>query len=93
MRSRPFAPAGPAVPAAARVVEPALVGGHPVRRQQRDATEAGAMQAIGVRRAERVLEVEDAQVLVHAKADDLKTQPTGDAGGRQGCGVIGAAKP
>ncbi len=32
-------------------------------------------------------------VIVHAKADDLKTQPTGDAGGRQGCGVIGAAKP
>jgi superoxide dismutase, Cu-Zn family len=31
-------------------------------------------------------------VIVHAKADDLKTQPTGDAGGRQGCGVIGAAK-
>ena len=31
-------------------------------------------------------------VIVHAKADDLKTQPTGDAGGRIGCGVIGAAK-
>lgn len=32
-------------------------------------------------------------VIVHEKADDLKTQPTGDAGGRQGCGVIGIAKP
>jgi Cu-Zn family superoxide dismutase len=32
-------------------------------------------------------------VIVHAKADDLKTQPTGDAGGRQACGVIGTAKP
>lgn len=31
-------------------------------------------------------------VVVHAKADDLKTQPTGDAGGRVGVGVIGAAK-
>jgi Cu-Zn family superoxide dismutase len=31
-------------------------------------------------------------VIVHAKPDDLKTQPTGDAGGRQGCGVIGVAK-
>jgi Cu-Zn family superoxide dismutase len=32
-------------------------------------------------------------LIVHAKADDLKTQPTGDAGGRLGCGVIGVAKP
>ena len=31
-------------------------------------------------------------VVVHAKADDLKTQPTGDAGGRLACGVIGVAK-
>jgi Cu-Zn family superoxide dismutase len=30
-------------------------------------------------------------VIVHAKADDLKTQPTGDAGARIGCGVIGVA--
>jgi Cu-Zn family superoxide dismutase len=27
-------------------------------------------------------------VIVHAKADDLTTQPTGDAGDRIGCGVI-----
>jgi len=32
-------------------------------------------------------------VIVHAKADDLKTQPTGDAGGRLACGAIGVAKP
>ncbi|MGV3530894.1 MAG: superoxide dismutase family protein [Chthoniobacteraceae bacterium] len=31
-------------------------------------------------------------VVVHAKEDDLKTQPTGDAGGRVGVGVIGVAK-
>lgn len=31
-------------------------------------------------------------LIVHEKADDLKTQPTGDAGGRVACGVIGLAK-
>lgn len=31
-------------------------------------------------------------VIVHEKADDLKTQPTGNAGARVGCGVIGAVK-
>jgi Cu-Zn family superoxide dismutase len=31
-------------------------------------------------------------VIVHEKADDLKTQPTGDAGGRLACGAIGVAK-
>jgi Cu-Zn family superoxide dismutase len=32
-------------------------------------------------------------VIVHEKADDLKSQPAGDAGGRIACGVIGIAKP
>ncbi|MEO6871113.1 MAG: superoxide dismutase family protein [Chthoniobacterales bacterium] len=32
-------------------------------------------------------------VIVHAKADDLKSQPVGDAGSRVACGVIGIAKP
>jgi Cu-Zn family superoxide dismutase len=32
-------------------------------------------------------------LIVHEKADDLKTQPTGDAGGRVACGVIGVARP
>jgi Cu-Zn family superoxide dismutase len=31
-------------------------------------------------------------VIVHAQADDLKSQPTGNAGGRVACGVIGIAK-
>ena len=29
-------------------------------------------------------------VIVHAKADDLKSQPSGDAGDRASCGVIEA---
>jgi Cu-Zn family superoxide dismutase len=32
-------------------------------------------------------------LIVHAKADDLKTQPTGDAGGRVACAAIGIAGP
>jgi len=31
-------------------------------------------------------------LIVHSGADDLKTQPTGDAGGRVACGVIGVAQ-
>ncbi len=32
-------------------------------------------------------------LIVHEKVDDLKTQPTGNAGGRSACGVVGVAKP
>jgi Cu-Zn family superoxide dismutase len=31
-------------------------------------------------------------VVVHAKADDLKSQPAGDSGARVACGVIGRSK-
>jgi Cu-Zn family superoxide dismutase len=31
-------------------------------------------------------------VIVHAKADDLKSQPAGDSGARVACGIIGIAK-
>src|SRR6266581_3960926 len=31
-------------------------------------------------------------VVVHAKADDLKSQPAGDSGARVACGVVGRAK-
>ena len=32
-------------------------------------------------------------VIVHANADDLKSQPSGNAGARVACGVIGVSKP
>jgi Cu-Zn family superoxide dismutase len=31
--------------------------------------------------------------MVHEKADDMKTDPTGNAGNRIACGVIPAAAP
>lgn len=31
-------------------------------------------------------------IIVHAKGDDLKSQPSGDAGDRESCGVVGIAQ-
>ncbi len=31
--------------------------------------------------------------IIHEKADDMKTQPTGNAGGRVACGVIALDTP
>jgi Cu-Zn family superoxide dismutase len=36
-----------------------------------------------------VQDKDGAAVVVHAKADDYKTDPSGEAGGRIGCGVVG----
>jgi Cu-Zn family superoxide dismutase len=49
-------------------------------------------------RIDRVVRLEGPQsvigrgVIVHAAADDLASQPTGNAGGRLACGVIGVAR-
>lgn len=40
--------------------------------------------------ADGPLSVQGKGIIVHEKADDLKTQPTGNAGGRIGCGEIKA---
>lgn len=34
--------------------------------------------------------IADHAVILHASTDDFKTQPTGNAGGRIGCGVLGS---
>ncbi len=60
--------------------------------------EAGADGAVNVDYTDTHASLEGASsvlgrgVIVHANPDDLKTQPTGNAGGRLACGVIGAAK-
>jgi len=60
--------------------------------------EAGADGAANVDYTDARLRLEGAHgilgrgVIVHANADDFKTQPTGNAGGRVACGVIGVAK-
>jgi len=61
--------------------------------------EADATGKAHYERVDTVISLEGADsiighaVIVHAKADDLKTQPTGNAGARVACGVIGVAKP
>ena len=53
----------------------------------------------GVARTEKViklkcrhLKIGGRSVIIHAQEDDLKSQPTGNAGTRIGCGVIGTVK-
>lgn len=81
-------------------------GGHPhgapgdAKRHTGDLgnLDAGAGGSATVAQTDKMLRFEGSDnvvgraVIVHAKADDLKTQPTGDAGGRLACGVIGVAK-
>jgi Cu-Zn family superoxide dismutase len=61
--------------------------------------EADATGKAHYERVDTVISLEGADsivghaVIVHAKADDLKTQPTGNAGARVACGAIGVAKP
>ena len=40
-----------------------------------------------------IYDADGTAIMVHEKADDLKSQPSGDAGGRLAVGVIGVAKP
>ena len=61
--------------------------------------EAGADGTAHVEFTDAVLKLEGPNtivgraVIVHAAPDDFKTQPTGNAGGRQACGAIGVGKP
>lgn len=72
--------------------------------EQRHAGDLGNVQADGEGKAHYELTITNASVagmnnpiigrgvVVHAQRDDLKSQPTGDAGGRIGVGVIGVAQ-
>jgi len=49
------------------------------------------MFAVGLTLSEgpnRVLDADGTSVVIHAKADDYRTQPAGDAGDRIACGVV-----
>jgi Cu-Zn family superoxide dismutase len=41
-----------------------------------------------LRGANAVVDQDGAAVLIHAKPDDYRTQPSGDAGDRIACGVV-----
>ena len=61
--------------------------------------EAGADGKATYKRVDKLITLSGAHsiigraIIVHEKEDDLKTQPSGDAGARIGCGVIGIADP
>jgi Cu-Zn family superoxide dismutase len=44
-----------------------------------------------LRGANALLDLDGASVVVHAKADDLRTDPSGDSGDRIACGVVAGA--
>jgi Cu-Zn family superoxide dismutase len=48
-------------------------------------TVAGAMLSGG---ENPLLDADGAAIVIHAGADDYKTDPTGNAGGRVACGVV-----
>ena len=49
-----------------------------------------AIASGSVRRGEHVLlDADGAALVIHANADDYRTDPTGNAGGRMACGVFG----
>ncbi len=52
-------------------------------------TIAGAMMASG---AKMLADADGTALVVHAKADDYKTDPSGDSGDRIACAVVAAAK-
>jgi Cu-Zn family superoxide dismutase len=75
-----------------------------IHARERHVGDLGNIKADGTGRA--MIEIRDREIklsgphsiigrglIVHADADDFKTQPTGNAGGRVACGVIGVAKP
>ena len=61
--------------------------------------EADASGKAVVRRTDKMIQLHGPSsivgrsVIVHANADDLKSQPSGNSGGRVACGVIGIANP
>jgi len=60
---------------------------------------SGSDGTAGYERIDRIIEISGTHtilghaVIVHSGEDDFTTQPTGDAGSRLACGVIGIAQP
>ena len=76
-------------------------GPHDANRHEGDFgnIEAGADGKATIKMTDKVLSLSGPHtilgraVIVHEKADDLKTQPSGNAGARFACGIIGVANP